>query len=534
MGRHLEALDGVDHLRGFGVSRLGQTPGALGQAVAEALARGSHLDELEHPPPVAPAEGHPHLALGEPPALERLAHQGERHAHGDGVHAEEIAEVVGAGERARMRVAEHGAEGEDGLVLGHLGLEPLELAVTDLVLLAAGHRALETGGVARVVVGVHLLAGDGEGVGEGLLAEIVGAERAQRVDGLDEEGRPVGGERLGAGHEGLAPLLEELLQERRVGQLRLPRPGHRDGLDALGAQHGGDAAAAGEAFPVLPVGAHGCEAHQALAGGADGHHVGVRALSILDGVDGVAGGLPPERAGGLELGAGLGDLEVDGLGRSAADDDGVEAGALHGGGKSPAEGGVEEEAGERRLAGDAGAAVAGNRGVGDGADGEDHGIGRVVGVGARRHVIEQEARGEAVAAEEASRHGLGDRLHAAPAAREVDVKDAPAVASHGHWTRLSRRTHFSYYGGHGQCLGGPARPPHRARRARRGRDPRPLLGGDARGAGLRPPLRLNLLPPAGGWPQASAARDPRARRRGGGGGLRPARAPRRIPRGDGL
>ena len=228
-----------------------------------------------------------------------------------------------------MRVAEHGAEGEDGLVLGHLGLEALELAVADLVLLAAGDRTLETGGVAGVVVGVHLLAGDGERLGEGLLAQIVGAERAQRVDRLDEEGRAVGGERLGAGRERLAPLVEELLQERGVGHLGLPRARHHDRLDVLGPEHGGDAAAAREALAVLPVGAHRGEAHQVLAGGADGHHVRVAALRGLDGVDRVAGGLAPEGARRLHLDARLRHLEVDGLGGAARDDDGVEAGPLH-------------------------------------------------------------------------------------------------------------------------------------------------------------------------------------------------------------
>ena len=125
------------------------------------------------------------------------------------------------------------------------------------------------------------------------------------------------------------------------------------------------------------------------------------------------------------------------------------------GGEAAAEGRVEEETGERRLRGDAGAAVAGHRGVGDGPDGEDHRVGRVVGVDARRHVVEQETGGEAIAAEERSRERLRDRLDAALAARHVDVKDAPAVALHGHEkppdTGSANRSdcsadhHFSYY-----------------------------------------------------------------------------------------
>jgi hypothetical protein len=156
------------------------------------------------------------------------------------------------------------------------------------------------------------------------------------------------------------------------------------------------------------------------------------ALRALDGVDRVARGPAPEGARRLHLGPRLGHLEVHGLGGAAGDDDGVEAGALERGGEAAAEGRVEEQTGERRLRGDTGAAVARHRGVGDGADGEDHRVGRVVGVDARRHVIEEQARGEAIAAEERSRERLGDRLHPAPAARRVDVKDAPAVAVHGH------------------------------------------------------------------------------------------------------
>ena len=113
-----------------------------------------------------------------------------------------------------------------------------------------------------------------------------------------------------------------------------------------------DAAAAREALAVLPVGAHRGEAHEVLARGADRHDVGGVALDGLDGVDGVARGQPPERAGGHELGALLGDLDVDRLRGAAGDDDGVEAGALHRGGEAAAERGVEEEAGERRLGGD--------------------------------------------------------------------------------------------------------------------------------------------------------------------------------------
>ena len=145
----------------------------------------------------------------------------------------------------------------------------------------------------------------------------------------------------------------------------------------------------------------------------------------------VAGGLPPERARRLQLGARLGDLDVHRLGGAAGDHDGVEAGALEGGGEAAAEGRVEEEAGERRLGRHAGAAVAGHRGVGDRAHREDHRVGGIVRVDAGRHVVEQQPGGEAIAAEELlARRLLGHRLDAARAGRDVDEQDPAAVPLH--------------------------------------------------------------------------------------------------------
>ena len=386
---------------------------------------------LQHAAPVAPAEGQADLRLAEPAALQRLAHEGQGDAHADGVEPEQIAEVVGPRERGRVAVAEHGAEREDRLVLRHLRLEAGQLALANLILLAAGHRALEAGGVLVVEVRVHLLAGDRHRVREDFLAQVVGAERAQRVDRLHQERRPVGGERLGAGLERLALLLEQGLERGRVGHLRLARARHDHRLDPLAAEHRGEPAAAREGLAVLPVGAHRREAHEVLAAGPDGHRVHVAALDRLDGVHRVARGLAPEPARRLELGARLGDLDVHRLRGAAGDHDGVEAGALHGGGPAAAEGRVEEEPGERRLARHAGAAVAGHGGVGDRAHREDHRVGGIVGVHARRHVIEQEPGREAVAAQQAPRQLRGDGLDAAPAVGDVHEQDPAAVASHG-------------------------------------------------------------------------------------------------------
>src|SRR5262249_10581407 len=94
--RQLEALDSVDSLRRLGMDVPAEPPAAFGEAVAEAPSRGRHLDETQHAAPIAPSEGHADLLPREPAALERLGHERQGHAHGDRVHAEEIAEVVGA------------------------------------------------------------------------------------------------------------------------------------------------------------------------------------------------------------------------------------------------------------------------------------------------------------------------------------------------------------------------------------------------------------------------------------------------------
>jgi hypothetical protein len=185
-----------------------------------------------------------------------------------------------------------------------------------------------------------------------------------------------------------------------------------------------------EGLAILPVGAHRRKPDEMLAAGPDGHGVRVAALHRLDGVHGVTGGAAPEPARRPQLGPGLGDLDVNWLVGAAGDHDGIEAGALQGGRPAPAEGGVEEEAGERGLARHAGAAVSGHRGVGDRAHREDHGTGGVERVDAGRDVIEQEPGREPVPAQQGARHLGRDRLDAARAVGHVHEQDPSAVAPH--------------------------------------------------------------------------------------------------------
>src|SRR5262245_15816873 len=96
-------------------------------------------------------------------------------------------------------------------------------------------------------------------------------------------------------------------------------------------------------------------------------------------------------------------------------------------GEAPAEGRIEEEAGQRRLAGDAGAAVAGHGRVGDRPHTEDDRVIRRERVRAGRNPVVEQARREAVAAQEPSGRALAERLDTRRARREVDVQDAAAV-----------------------------------------------------------------------------------------------------------
>src|SRR5207249_11991028 len=79
-----------------------------------------------------------------------------------------ISEVVGADQRLGVRDAEHRAQREDRLVLGHLSARARELAFGDRVLLAARHRTLQARRVPVVEVGLHLLAAHQARLGEDL------------------------------------------------------------------------------------------------------------------------------------------------------------------------------------------------------------------------------------------------------------------------------------------------------------------------------------------------------------------------------
>ena len=431
VGRQFEPLHGVHQIRRVRSHRRGQPPRALRQPIAETLTRRRHLDQPQHPAPVAPAERPADVRLREPATLERLGHEGQRHAHRDRVHAAEVAEVVGENERLGIVDAEHGPEGEDRLVLRHLRAAARELARPDRVLLPARHGTLQTRGVAIVVVRLHLFAADHPRVREHLGLEIEGAERAQRVDGADQKRRPIRRQRLGARGQRLARLVEQRLQRGRVGDGGLPPATDHDGLEVLAAEHGADAAASRDALAVPPVVRHRGEAHAPLTGGTDRDRVSIGALGGDECRHAVASRAAPERVGGLDRRTLFGHDQVRRRRRASGDAHRVEARALERGGQATAERRVEEEAGQRRLAGDERAAVARHGGIRDRADGEHDRIRGLEGVHARRHAIVENARREAVAAEQRARRRLGQRPGTRRPGCEIDEEEAAAVAVHG-------------------------------------------------------------------------------------------------------
>ena len=198
-----------------------------------------------------------------------------------------------------------------------------------------------------MVVGLHLLAAHRARLGERLLAQVVGAEAAEGVDRPHQEGRAERRERLGAGLERLARLVDERLERRVVGDLGLAGAAHHDGLEVLAAEDGADAAAPGDTLAVAPVMSHRGDAHAMLARRTDRDRVRVGALGVDQRRHGLARRLAPELRRRLQRGARLGYQQVGRRGRAAGDHHRVEARALERRREAPAEGRVEEEAGQR-------------------------------------------------------------------------------------------------------------------------------------------------------------------------------------------
>src|SRR5262249_58128521 len=82
--------------------------------------------------------------------------------------------------------------------------------------------------------------------------------------------------------------------------------------------------------------------------------------------------------------------------------------------------------------------VARSGGRGDGAAGEDDGVGGMECVDTGRHVIVEQAGRQSVTAEECARRRLVERLDARGRPREIDREDPTTVAAHGQRLRSAR------------------------------------------------------------------------------------------------
>ena len=108
----------------------------------------------------------------------------------------------------------------------------------------------------------------------------------------------------------------------------------------------------------------------------------------------------------------LGEHEIDERVRLAVQDDRVVAGALERDGPGAAEGGVEEQPGERADGGGARAARAGDCGIRIGPHGEDDNVFRRQRVGAGFQVVPEYLGAESVSPQELAAHFLAEFLDA--------------------------------------------------------------------------------------------------------------------------
>ncbi len=194
---------------------------------------------------------------------------------------------------------------------------------------------------------VQLLGGEARRVLERGGAEVARGERVDRVEGEEVGERAELAVLLGGGPE--RQLAQRLCRGQHggwVGDVRLDaRAAHRHGLQALGAHHGAEPAAAGVATVVR----HGGEAHQALARRADRRDAPGRSEPLAQALLGGGRGQAPEIVRGLHPRAVAIDEQDRRLLAGAAHDDRVVAGELALDGEVARGERVVQQARERRL-----------------------------------------------------------------------------------------------------------------------------------------------------------------------------------------
>ena len=438
MAGKLQPLDAEQRCLGLGAEFGGQARRAFGQQRAEALAPRRHFDQLQDRLGVPEAERPPDLGLGEQAALEALVGEGQGHAHGDGVDADVVAQFAGLDDHFDVRILEHRPEGVDRFPFRDLGVGAGEASLRDLDVLAAGDGTDEAGRVLVPVLLLQALARHPLRQVPGLVAEVARADGAQLVEEVGEHGGSILGEAGGAGAHFLAVIADVGLELGLVGEGGAAGALDGDRLELFGAHHRAHAAAPGDALAVLPVVAGAGEAHQVFPGRADGQHVGLGALDGLNGLHRLAHRLAGEAAGRAEVGAVLVDDQVARFLGAPGDHQKIEPGALEGRREAAAEGGIVEDAGERRFGGDASAARAGNRRVvpGPRRQHQDVVLGQGIDVGGK--FVEQDARREPVAAQELARHPFVEGLRHPLPARQVDPEEPPMISAAHDANRPSR------------------------------------------------------------------------------------------------
>ena len=183
----------------------------------------------------------------------------------------------------------------------------------------------------------------------------------------------------------------------RVGHVYRLSSAHDEGLQLLGAKHGGGAGAGGVVAGVDDAGV----GQKVFASRADGGHAEIGALLAGERLGGGTGAQAPVLIGGLDFHVVVIDLQIDRLIGGALDDDSVPAGLLDGGTDHATGVGIDDlmifrESGKRGDGGAAGQRHAGGR---EGADGEHDLILGCQRVGSRGNLVVHNLIGDAHAAQ---------------------------------------------------------------------------------------------------------------------------------------
>ena len=418
---------------------------AVGQDVADALAVGHHLQEGDERVGVAPGEFQPAGVFGRDEAFfKALDRERRRDAGGDGVKSVAVAQLVELEQVRERRHHIHQPEGGGGLVLHLVVLGAGQRAFLDAHVSAAGHRAAPAA-VLTVLVGLdqHVLLVDVAAFFEvhvGAPAPVLDRAVAG-IRGLtgNADGAVVNkgvvaalalvGQFLAGGDVAAASSGGGIGVEHRQGLLTAGD----DGLDLLRAHHRADPGAPGGAAVVIHDAGH---VGEVLAGLADHRHLGladptVTAVFLLQGFFGLVGVLAPEVAGVLQAGLAVVEQQVDGLVGNAGEDDTVVTGGLQCGAEGAAAVGVAPAAGERRLAANHEAVALDAGAAGERAGEDSQQILRPQRVGAGRHALVEQPRGDAVAPHVVAQNVVSDDLVGQGPAAKIHVQD-PAHITVGH------------------------------------------------------------------------------------------------------